>query len=56
MKKILMTVCLIAIILFTVGCEKKDAENAMAEQEEEQSKAPAQQTVQAFGVVKTKQI
>lgn len=56
MKKILMTICLIAMILSTAGCGKKDAENAMAEQEQEQSKAPTEQTVQAFGVVKTKQV
>lgn len=56
MKRILMIICLMTIILFTAGCGKKDAENTMAEQEQEQSQAPAQQTVQAFGVVKTKQI
>jgi multidrug resistance efflux pump len=47
MKKVLLTICLATIILFTVGCEKKEAEKAIAQQE---------QTVQAFGVVKTKQI
>lgn len=56
MKKVLTIICLMAICLFTVSCAKKDAENAMAQQEQEQSIAPAQQTVQAFGVVKTKQI
>jgi len=56
MKKILMAVCLTVIILFSAGCAQKDAEAAMAQQEQEQDKAPVQQTVQAFGVVKTKQI
>ncbi len=56
MKKVLLTICLATIILFTVGCEKKEAEKAIAQQEQEQPKAPIQQTVQAFGVVKTKQI
>ncbi len=56
MKKVLITVCLLTAILFTAGCGKKDAKDAIAQQEQEQSKAPAQQTVQAFGVVKTKQV
>ena len=56
MKKVLLTICLATIILFIVGCEKKEAEKAIAQQEQEQPKAPIQQTVQAFGVVKTKQI
>lgn len=56
MKKILTIVCLMAILLSTVGCQKKEAVDASAQQEQEQSKAPVQQTVQAFGVVKTKQV
>lgn len=56
MKKKLISVCLLTAILFTAGCGKKDAKDAMAQQEQEQSKAPVQQTVQAFGVVKTKQV
>ena len=56
MKKILIALCLTVIILFAAGCDKKDTEDAMAQQEQEQSKAPVEQTVQAFGVVKTKQI
>ena len=56
MKKTLIAMCLMIIILLAVGCEKKDAEDAIAQQEQEQSKAPVQQTVQAFGVVKTKQV
>jgi multidrug resistance efflux pump len=55
MKKVLITICLMAIIIFAVGCEKKAAVDTIAQQEQEQSKAPTQQTVQAFGVVKTKQ-
>jgi multidrug resistance efflux pump len=47
---------MIVLILFGSGCGKKDAEAAMAQQEQEQSKTPEQQTVQAFGIVKTKQI
>ena len=56
MRKALISFCMIAIILFSAGCAKKDAEDAMAQQEQEQQKAPIQQTVQAFGVVKTKQV
>ena len=55
MKKILVSICLAIILLFTAGCQKKDDKNAMAPQEE-QPQEPVQQTVQAFGVVKTKQI
>lgn len=56
MKKVLIAVCLLTAILFTAGCGKKDAKDALAQQEQEQYKAPVQQTVQAFGVVKTKQV
>lgn len=56
MRKILAAACLIALILFSAGCDKKAAEDAMAQQEQEQSKAPVEQTVQAFGTVKTKQV
>ena len=55
MKKVLIPFCLMAIILLA-GCAKKDIEDAMAQQEQEQLNAPARQTVQAFGVVKTKQV
>jgi multidrug resistance efflux pump len=54
-KRILITVCFMAMILFAAGCGKKAAETAMSQQEQAQSEAPAQQTVQAFGVVKAKQ-
>lgn len=56
MRRILITVCLAAMILFAAGCQKKDAENAIAQQGQEQPQAPTQQTVQAFGAVKTKQV
>ncbi|MEA4846854.1 MAG: efflux RND transporter periplasmic adaptor subunit [Clostridiaceae bacterium] len=54
MKKILIAFCLTAMLLFTAGCGKKDAA-ASAPQDQEQPEAPTQQTVQAFGAVKTKQ-
>ncbi len=57
MKKLVIIICLLGMILFAVGCEQKNAENAMAQQQDQdQSKTPIQQTVQAFGAVKTKQI
>lgn len=56
MKKILMALCLTAMILSAAGCGKKDAGDAMTQQDQEQAQAPVQQTVQAFGTVKTKQI
>ncbi|HYE84616.1 MAG TPA: HlyD family efflux transporter periplasmic adaptor subunit [Clostridia bacterium] len=56
MKRILITVCFIVMILLTAGCQKKNAESTIAEQPPEQAKAPEQRTVQAFGVVKTKQV
>lgn len=57
MKKLVITVCLLGMILFVVGCEQKNAENTMAQQQDQnQPKTPIQQTVQAFGAVKTKQV
>ncbi len=53
MKKILLTFFLTAIILLTGGCDKKEAE---VQQEPETPKATVQQSVQAFGVVKAKQV
>lgn len=56
MKRILAIICLAALMLCTVSCGNKEAEDALAQQEQVQSEAPVQQTVQAFGVVKTKQV
>jgi len=56
MKKNLLIVCFITMILLTAGCQKKAAEGALAEQQLEQPIVLEQQTVQAFGVVKTKQV
>lgn len=55
MKKRFMIICMAVIILFTAGCGKKDELSALSEQEQEQSETSTQQTVQAFGTVKTKQ-
>lgn len=55
MKKVFMILCMTVIIFFAAGCEKKDDLPALAEQEQGQSETPTQQTVQAFGTVKTKQ-
>jgi len=56
MKKILIAVCLLTVILSIAGCGKRESKDVVAQQEQEQSKAPVQQTVQAFGVAKTKQV
>lgn len=56
-RKLLIVFCLLGIIFFVTGCEKKAETNAAGTQQmQEQSQGPAQQTVQAFGTVKTKQI
>lgn len=55
-KKVFIAVCVAAMLLFAASCGKKEANAAMAQQGQEESKAPVQQTVQAFGTVKTKQV
>ncbi len=56
MKKTLIFICLAVIILFTQGCTNKDSTDAMAKAGQEQSETPVQQSVQAFGTVKAKQV
>lgn len=55
MKKVLIILLVMLTILFAAGCGKKDDLPALADQEQEQAETPVQQTVQAFGTVKTKQ-
>jgi len=56
MKKVLTVICLAALILLAAGCSNKADVDASAQPEQEQTGTPSQQTVQAFGVVKTKQV
>ncbi|MGE4283957.1 MAG: HlyD family secretion protein [Clostridia bacterium] len=57
MKKLLTTACILGIILVTVSCAQKPQTNPVDTQPEQgQPEEAAQQTVQAFGIIKTKQI